>query len=169
MFDIITQRHDELSEKQLDDIAFLKDQHWPHGTESQKAWIIKNFEGNDIHIIMYQKDIPIAYTSLNHIKCIVDSEQKEVLGVGGVCVAKNSQKQGLGIKIIECANRYITAGQQTGLLLCHKELIGFYRRCGWETINCKEVIVAEAVFEHFAMGFGKSYGHVGTLVIQKNF
>lgn len=165
----VMKKHCELSEKEWNDIAFLKDQHWPHGTESQKAWIARNFEDDDVHLLLYQADEAVAYASLNVICCMIDSRKENVLGLGGVCVAKTHQKQGLGKKIVECANEYITMSQQPGLLLCHKELTGFYNLCGWEMVNYERAFVAEAVFEHFVMSFRKRYGDVKSLIIPKNF
>ena len=169
MFNAVLQKHSVLSEQQLNDIACLKDQHWPHGLESQKAWIANNFEKDDIHLLLYQQDTPVAYASLNHICCTIDSAQETVWGLGGVCVAKACQKQGLGRKIVEYANQYITAAERPGMLLCHQPLTAFYNRCGWETVNSKQTTVAGAAFEHFVMSFGKKYGDVNKLVIPKNF
>ena len=166
---IVIQKHSELSEKQLNDIARLKDQHWPHGLESQKAWIANNFEEDDIHLILYSEDTAVAYASMNHICCTVDAVEEAVLGLGGVCVDKANQKQGLGRKIVEYANQYITTAGKIGLLLCHQALIGFYSLYGWKTVEFGKATVAEAPFEHFVMSFGKQYGRVQTLAIPKNF
>lgn len=165
----VIKKHCDLSEKEWNEIAFLKEQHWPHGIESQKKWIAANFEENDLHIILYQEDAPVAYASLNVIRCVIDSAQEEMLGLGGVCVTKTHQKQGLGKKVVECANAYITASQQPGLLLCHKELTGFYSLCAWKMMDCQKVSVADEVFTHYVMSFGKNYGSVMRLVIPKNF
>ena len=166
---VVIKKHNELSEKQFNDIARLKDQHWPHGVESQKAWITKNFGEDDIHIILYLQDSPVAYASLNDIQCTIYSREETVFGLGGVCVAKSCQKQGLGKQIVECANRYIATAEKPGLLLCHKELTGFYSLCGWEVINCEEVTVAGMPFAHLVMSFEKEYSKVDKLVISKNF
>lgn len=162
-------KHSELSENELIDIAGLKDQHWPHGLASQKNWIDLNFEDSDIHIILYKEEIPVAYASLNTICCTIDSQKETLQGLGGVCVSKSCQKQGLGKKVVECANAYIDEGQYAGLLLCHKELTGFYDRCGWETAVCKAVTVAGKTFEHFVMSYGKRFADVNEFVIPKNF
>ena len=160
-------RHGQLSPRQYVDIANLKDQHWPHGVSSQINWIQKNFEENDIHIILYRKGQAVAYASLNRITCTVDGKEEKLLGLGGVCVDKNSQKQGLGQKILEQVNR--TIAPETGLLLCHKELTGFYGRCGWETVHFQAATVAGAPFAHCIMSLGKKYGNVNTFDIPKNF
>lgn len=166
---IISQRHREITEKQLNDIAFLKDQLWPHGLDSQKAWIAKNFDADDVHLILYQEDAPVAYASLNSIQCTIDSQIETLWGLGGVCVAKSCQRQGLGKLIVEGANRFLTASQLPGLLLCHKELTGFYNLCGWEILHCKKVTVEKTPFKHFVMSFGKQYGNINSLAIPKNF
>ena len=165
----VIKQHSKLSEKELNDIACLKDQHWPHGLESQKNWIAQNFEDQDVHIILYQEETPVAYASLNVICCKIDFDQEVVLGLGGVCVTKAFQKQGYGKQIVEHANAYITAGQRPGLLLCHKELTSFYNRYGWELAVCKEVSVAGKTFEHFVMSYGKPYADINHFVIPKNF
>lgn len=166
---VIIQKHGDLSKKQLEDIVLLKEQHWPHGILSQKNWIAENFEENDIHLILYHQDAPVAYASLNQILCTIDSKQEPVLGLGSVCVARSCQKQGLGKVIVESANQYIAEHGKTGLLLCHKELTEFYSRYGWSNMNCEKVTVAEKNFVHFAMSLCKNYENVKHLVVPKNF
>ena len=166
---LVIKQHSKLSGKEWDEIAFLKDQHWPHGPESQKAWIAQNFEDNDVHIIGYLGDTPVAYASLNAIHCVMDSKQVEILGLGGVCVDLNYQKQGLGRIIVECANEYITAEGKAGLLLCHHELTGFYSLCGWKIIHCEKVYVADADYKYFVMSIANDFSAMVSLVIPKNF
>ena len=163
------QKHSDLSQNRLEEIAFLKDQHWPHGIPSQKNWIAENFEENDIHMILYREDTPVAYASLNQIVCQIDSKSEEVMGLGGVCVDRSCQKQGLGRKIVEGANRYIAQQGKTGLLLCHKELIGFYSQLGWVNMVCEQVTVGESDFTHFVMSLGKVYEGIKCLKVPKNF
>ena len=166
---VLTRRHRELSKKQLTEIALLKDQHWPHGVDSQKTWIARNFEDDDVHIILYQQETPVAYASLNRIRCGMDSREETFWGLGGVCVAKDRQKQGLGKKMVACANQFIAASKLPGLLLCHRELTGFYGVCGWEVLRCEQVTVAETAFSHFVMSFGSEYRNAQILSIPKNF
>lgn len=160
-------RHRDLTRQQYEAIAALKDRHWPHGTDSQISWIQKNFEENDIHIILYQEDKALAYASLNRITCTVDGRAESFWGLGGVCVDKACQKQGLGKKIVEQANACIA--DEAGLLLCHRELTGFYSRCGWESVNFEAATVAGKPFDHCIMAIGKDFGDVIAFHIPKNF
>ena len=163
------QKHKNISRKQLEEIAALKDQHWPHGIDSQINWIMRNFEENDIHLILYREDTPVAYASLNVISCQMDSQSEEILGLGGVCVDRSCQKQGLGKLIVEGANEHIAQQGIPGLLLCHKELTEFYSRCGWLDMQCSKVTVAEKAFDHYVMSYGKTYAGINLLAIPKNF
>ena len=167
--DVVVKKHCDLSEKEWNDIAGLKDQHWPHGAESQKKWIAQNYEKNDVHILLYQDETPVAYSGLNELCCMVDGQEKEVLGLGGVCVAKNRQKEGLGKRVVECVNCCIAEAQKPGLLLCHEELTHFYTLCGWKVMHCEKVSVAGADFAHFVMCCGDLDARVECLAIPKNF
>lgn len=163
------QKHKDIPRKQLEEIASLKDQHWPHGIDSQINWILDNYEENDIHLILYREETPVAYASLNVISCQMDSREEEILGLGGVCVDRSCQKQGLGKEIVEAANRYIAQQKMPGLLLCHKELTEFYSRCGWLDMSCGKVTVAGKDFDHCVMSYGKAYEGTKLLEIPKNF
>jgi len=162
-------RHRDLTRQQYEAIAALKDQHWPHGTDSQISWIRENFDQEDVHIILYQGKQAAAYASLNRITCTVNGKQERLLGLGGVCVDKACQKQGLGKKLVERAKGYIAGESLPGLLLCHRELTGFYSRCGWESVDFEAATVAGTPFDHCIMAIGKDFGDVIAFHIPKNF
>ena len=159
--------HRELTRPQLEAIAALKDQHWPHGIPSQISWILANFEVDDVHIILYNEERALAYASLNAIVCTVDGREIPLWGLGGVCVDRKSQKQGLGKMLVDRAVAWLDTAP--GLLLCHRELTGFYGRCGWETVNFAAATVAGKPFDHCIMSLNQSFGDGIAFHIPKNF
>ena len=73
----------------------------------------------------------IAYLNIVHLQIMLDNHFKQVEGIGNVCVDKNLSGQGIGLLLMQICN-YCTRGLgNEAILLCKKELVKFYEKCGW--------------------------------------
>jgi predicted GNAT family N-acyltransferase len=120
--------HSEINESLIDKIIALKQQHWGYTYESQLNWINSNLTSNDFHIIMqdYSGKL-ISYANL--VKRNVND--MEILGIGNVCVNKDVQESGIGTLLMNISKFYAKQLSLDLILLCKKELVPFYEKCGF--------------------------------------
>lgn len=172
-FEII--EHKFLSACEQDQIIELKQNYWKYSSASQKKWIEENVRDNDVHILLYDGDIPIAYLCISGISVDVGNTSMEALGIGNVCVKKEYTGKGIGKQCIYHANAYISEQGKIGILLCHDNLRGFYGKCGWTTVaDSDEVLVtiAQRVYQHKIMVLNndcKLFSSCKRIKIDRNF
>ena len=161
-------KHKDLSIIESKRIANLKDQHWPHGLESQLLWMKVNIGMDDAHLMGEEQDILMAYITLTNLSVIIDDQQLDCTGVGGVCVEKAMQHSGIGSLLMQEAGKYIEERAQLGILLCKDPLVPFYEKCGWKRVQYKSASVAGINYEHNIMLLGKNCT-CSNIIIDKNF
>lgn len=153
-------------------IAYLKDQHWPHGLESQLLWMKENIGMDDAHLLGEEQNrdqlMLMAYSTLSNINIVIDDQKLGCIGVGGVCVDKAFQHSGMGRCLMREAAKYITEQGKVGILLCKEPLIPFYKKCGWKLVQYKSAFVASNIYEHHIMLLDKDCV-CSNIIIEKNF
>lgn len=153
-------------------IAYLKDQHWPYGLESQILWMKDNITIDDAHLMGEEQDgdkIDLkAYSTLSNLIISINGLQINCIGVGGVCVDKALQHSGVGQVLLREAEKYINKQGQMGILLCKDPLVPFYEKCGWKLVRYKTALVAGSNYEHSIMLLGKNCV-CSNIIINKNF
>lgn len=129
-------KNSQLTDSEIQNICTLKSEHWPYNLESQKAWMSENFTENDIHLVLYKEEILIGYLSLKLFK-MKDSLDKDIsaLGLGSVCVKQSEKGKNFGLLLMYLANFYLHSEYVMGVLLCKKELVAFYQKCGWKLFD----------------------------------
>ena len=165
-------KHRDLSMTEGLRIAYLKDQHWPYGLESQILWMRDNIEADDVHLMGEKQDGEkidlLAYVTLTNVKTIIDEQQINCIGVGGVCVDKSKQHSGLGKLLMQEAGQYIISQGKTGILLCKDALVPFYEKCGWKLLKYQTAKIAENKYDHNIMLLYKECC-CSKIIIDKNF
>lgn len=165
-------KHKDLSMTEGLRIAYLKDQHWPYGLESQILWMKDNIAMDDVHLLGEEQDgdkVDLkAYITLTNLSVVVDGLHINCLGVGGVCVDKAMQHLGIGRLLMQEAGKYIKEEKQLGILLCKDSLVPFYKKCGWKLFRYKAALVAGKNYEHNIMLFDKDCT-CSNIIIDKNF
>lgn len=157
------------SEKQLIEIATLKNQYWKYTIDSQIRWIAEHYEDNDIHILAYQESILIAYAGLVFNECIIDGIQSKFCGLGNVCVSAAEQKKGVGKLLVEEANKIINLKNSEGFLFCHKSLVPFYQKCGWNVLTTNSVLIEGNNYVEYLLNYN-SMRKVATFIeFKRNF
>lgn len=165
-------KHKDLSLAEGLRIAYIKDQHWTYGLESQILWMRDNIEMNDVHLMGEEQvgnTITLkAYITLINIIVIIDDHYINCLGVGGVCVDRGSQHLGVGRLLMGEANKYIRGQHKQGILLCKDTLIEFYAKCGWKLLNFQAASIAGNNYENNIMLLDKDCT-CSNIIINKNF
>jgi len=153
-----------------DSIIDLKEQHWLFGRESQEEWMKNNLQPDDIHMLGYSGGVLQAYLNAVNVKCNIDGEVVNCFGVGNVCVDKTIEHTGYGKQLIEEVNRFLTVSDKIGILLCHKEVQGFYKKCGWKELAADTVTIDGKPYFNKTMTFStRKLQHPNMIDISKNF
>lgn len=164
--------HKDLSMAEGLRIAYLKDQHWPYGLESQILWMRDNIEMDDAHLMGEEpegKQIALkAYITLINVNVVIDKQTYNCLGVGGVCVDKAIQHSGIGHVLMQEAGKYIKERSRLGVLLCKDVLVPFYEKCGWKLVKYQTAIVSGNHYEQNIMLLDKECV-CSNIIIDKNF
>lgn len=161
--------HRDLSEKELNEIAALKEQHWPYGIDSQKYWICNQFLGDDCHVMLYKDRFLNAYVGLNKLEIEIENDRINMTGIGNVCVAKTTQGTGLGSEIMRAVNDLLILHHEEGILLCHQPLQSFYKKLGWKRVDYDDAYIANSPFNEYIMTYNSNRSRIHRLNINKNF
>lgn len=121
--------HNEIPIKILDQVVAIKSIAWPYSYEDQLKWISKNLRPTDIHVLLYEGNILVAYLNLIDIDFLLDGESLQGFGIGNVCSMQKGK--GYGSELLKVTNSYLLQEQKTGLLFCKENLIPFYSLNQW--------------------------------------
>ena len=174
--DFVLISNNALTEKHLNDIGALKAQHWPHPVSSQVDWILKNYNENDLHVILDDNGFTAGYVALADLKVTFDGKNADALGISCLCVDKNYQGKGLGLLIMEKAFKIAKEKNKTLCLLCKEKLVDFYKKCGYLILSPEKILVADEIFNHNLMlcdnisnGETKALKSAKNIFIDRNF
>lgn len=128
--------HQEADDRLLDAICAVKDESWPHGLARQRAWLDAHIDGRDLHVLGFSATGGlVAYASLVRRAAVIDGAERDVLGVGNVCVRRAVQGSGLGAVLMQAVARYLRDQVTAGVLLCKDALVPFYARNSWSLVD----------------------------------
>ena len=159
--------HRKVDSSVLKAIVELKMQHWPHPSEAQFRWMNENINSEDVHVCVFDLFYQlIAYLNLVEVRVTGEQEEWNMIGIGNVCVDKLHLGKGLGLEIMQSVNAYLKENSRTGLLLCRKELEGFYLKAGWLLYN-GPVMLLDKPYDNLV--FSTVYLKASQLNIERNF
>lgn len=119
-------------------IIELKKQYWKYSSESHKKWMDENINDNEYHLWMEGINGEIlAYLNMVFLQVQFAERFEEVSGIGNVCVNYEISGQGIGLLLMQICNYYINCHKKRGMLLCKKNLSGFYQKSGWQAFPGK--------------------------------
>ncbi|OTG80196.1 hypothetical protein B9T33_09775 [Acinetobacter sp. ANC 5054] len=133
MFEIKLIPHKDILESELNEVISLKSKQWGFGINEQKQWIEKNLNNNDLHLILKENDLGVAYLNLIDINLYLNDKQIKGFGVGNVCAIERGK--GYGFKIMKEANKIISDLDRIGLLFCKEPLVKYYKSLDWLELN----------------------------------
>ena len=125
--------HSHITEELLNLIISVKSVAWPFSYEDQKKWIDKNIKDEDIHVLLFENDKPLAYLNLIKIDFHIDKELISGYGIGNVCATQKGM--GWGKELIDSVNEYLKANKYIGILFCKEPLVKFYLESGWTIVE----------------------------------
>ena len=166
-FEII--KNSRLPEEKLKEIIKLKNQSWQYPFSSQKNWIKNNLCDEDVHLLMYNENRLVGYLDIVEVSVSLDDKTIEMLGIGNVCVDKSFLKQGLGKKLVLRANQEITNKNKTGVLLCHENLVAFYKKCGWSLVKYSKLKINQEENSCYIMFLQENEILVNEVLINRAF
>jgi len=140
-----------VSKELLTRIIEIKSAAWPYSFEKQLSWIEANLGEDDLHVLLYKEDEPVAYLNLVHIEFFADGDSLAGWGIGNVCAAEKGI--GYGKILMEELNQYLLQHEVPGLLFCKKALVGFYQSVGWFLLDPSKVTLSYPNQEVETMGF----------------
>ena len=132
--------HKELQQKELDEIIRVKRVAWPYSYEKQIEWIASNIKESDIHLLLLQKEVAVAYLNLVEIEFVVDEWLVRGFGIGNVCTSEKGR--GWGKELMLQTNHYLLQNNKVGLLFCKEPLVGFYGLYQWRPVDKQKVILS---------------------------
>jgi hypothetical protein len=137
MFQSVLVTHKEITTIQLNEIIQIKSIAWPYSYEKQLEWIHHNLKNTDIHVLLYQEEILVAYLNLIDIELKIDNILFDALGIGNVCAIEKGK--GLGFELLNKTNKFIIEDHSIGLLFCKIDLVSFYTKSSWNLIEKKQL------------------------------
>ena len=158
-----------MSTADLRNIAVLKNQHWPYGMDSQIRWMKDNVSDEDSHLLgLNEGHKLVAYITVAKLCVVIDGVSNNSIGIGGVCIDKELERQGYGRILVNKANDFIRQQSSNGLLLCKEKLVDFYKKCGWLDVSFNRATVAGNAFCHKIMAFPNTF-KCESITIDRNF
>ncbi len=131
--------HRDISQEELLGIIKIKQVSWNYPIESQMLWIERNLSEEDIHCILKEESIPIAYLNLKDISVTIDGADYMAYGIGNVC--SKIKGCGYGSELILKVNNYLLDSKRVGLLFCKDKLVDFYSRFNWILIQKDRLLI----------------------------
>lgn len=157
----------DLTPHKLNQIVSLKMQHWKYSREKHINWIKNNISGNDYHLLLFNNsESLIAYLNLVNVTVNCDSDSKEYMGIGNVCVDKLYGDKGYGLLMMNLATFMVKQLNQPGILLCKEDLNPFYQKAGWHLFSGNSFISNKSNLNSV---FTTNEITMGEIFINKNF
>lgn len=155
-------KHKDINSETLLDIIKVKSIAWPYPLNKQIEWIENNLKDDDIHVLLTDdKSKTVAYLNIVKTSISIDDEIHKCWGVGNVCSIKKGS--GFGKEILNLVNEWITKSNCIGLLFCKEELIPYYEKTNWRSINkkninlCNNENISVMTFNHTGFSYQYKY------------
>ena len=133
MYSLKSIEHSLLTEDDLRLIIKIKSKAWNYSFEQQRSWIMNHISDNDIHLILYRENDPVAYMNLVNVNAEINQASVLCWGIGNVCSI--APGRGYGKELMISGNKYIEESGKPGLLFCKENLVPFYSRYGWQILS----------------------------------
>ena len=135
MLNLIKVKTEDLSIKQIDKICRIKMQKWKFNYKSQKNFLLKNYNLEDIHQMVLIKDKIVGYNCLKFIKNL----NKIIMIFDSLIVDKNYRGMGISSIILFSSINEIINKKKQCYFYSDKTLQKYYEKFGWVRINKKKI------------------------------
>lgn len=124
---------------------------------SQFTWT----KGGAYRAVVYCNQQPVSYLKIIDRIGLIDESPVKIGGIAGVMTPPEHRRKGYAGLALQKAKRTIfdEMGAQLGLLLCEQELVPFYTRHSWQSVDCTvqfEQPSGKTIWPHYAMILTKS-------------
>lgn len=137
MYSLRIVRNAVISNQVLKDVIKIKSVAWPYSFEEQVLWMENNLTQNDLHVLLLERDKPIAYLNLLNIEVLINSQKFHALGIGNVCAAK--PRMGYGSILMDKVSDFVHMNNYIGLLFCKAKLVPFYEKFNWNIVQIRDL------------------------------
>ena len=138
MLSLIKVKTKNLSIKQINKICKIKMQKWKFNFKSQKKFLLKNYDLDDIHQIVLIKDKIVGYNCLKFIKNL----NKTIIIFDSLIIDKNYRGMGISNMILLSSINEIKNKKKQCYLYSDKSLQKYYEKFGWVRIDKKNIKIA---------------------------
>jgi len=126
----------QLTQNTIREILTLKDFHWKFGMKSQTKWYKKFTMPNDFHNIMIINKKVVGYTCLGERTFEIIDSLKNKKRLNYILLTTFILNQKLrnffyASKMMTFNNKVILKNNKSSFLLCHDDIINFYKFFGW--------------------------------------
>ena len=135
MLSLIKVKTKNLSIKQINKICKIKMQKWKFNFKSQKKFLLKNYDLDDIHQIVLIKDKIVGYNCLKFIKNL----NKTIIIFDSLIIDKNYRGMGISNMILLSSINEIKNKKKQCYLYSDKSLQKYYEKFGWVRIDKKNI------------------------------
>ena len=138
MLSLIKVKTKNLSIKQINKICKIKMQKWKFNFKSQKKFLLKNYDLDDIHQMVLIKDKIVGYNCLKFIKNL----NKTIIIFDSLIIDKNYRGMGISNMILLSSINEIKNKKKQCYLYSDKSLQKYYEKFGWVRIDKKNIKIA---------------------------
>lgn len=129
----------QLTQEKIHEILALKDRHWNYGIKSQLKWFNKFTMENDSHNLMLVNEKIVGYTSLGlrSFEIMEKNNNKKVnkyILFTTLILDKKFRNFSYASKMMNFNNETIVKNKKGSFLLCHNNIINFYKFLGWRQL-----------------------------------
>ncbi len=135
MLSLIKVKTKNLSIKQINKICKIKMQKWKFNFKSQKKFLLKNYNSEDIHQMVLIKDKVVGYNCLKFINNLNET----IMIFDSLIVHKNYRKMGISSIILFSSINEILNKKKHCYLYSDKTLQKYYEKFGWTRINKNKI------------------------------
>jgi hypothetical protein len=127
-----------LTKNNINEIISLKRSFWKYSIKSTKRHFEINYKKNDSHNLVYLGKELIGYSAFRKNLSIFDCKKTYMI-LDNVIIKNKYQNFNLSDILMSFNNNFILNKKKETYLICKKELVNFYKKYYWKSVNNKYI------------------------------
>jgi spore coat polysaccharide biosynthesis protein SpsF (cytidylyltransferase family) len=127
-----------LTKNNINEIISLKRSFWKYSVKSTKRHFEINYKKNDSHNLVYLGKELIGYSAFRKNLSIFDCKKNYMI-LDNVIIKNKYQNFNLSDILMSFNNNFILNKKKETYLICKKELVNFYKKYYWKSVNNKYI------------------------------
>ena len=140
---ILSKKTCQLNRSQILEICKLKNSYWKYGLKSNLMWFNNYTKKNDINNLMFINSKLVGYTLLRIRTFFCGNAKKKYLYFDTFILDKNFRGKSLLSFLMNANLQSITKSKKISFLICLKNMIKYYKKCGWEILSKKKFLIRD--------------------------